>query len=281
MIGLFDPKERTVTLRQAPLFTLRRSIKSLNSLSIGGQQAFTDWQERVRARRGLGEAFGNRKTKAKARNEDRMKVDTSNMADIMGTLQSNIDTTMADVPNQDSITEEADLARPIPTPNLRAVLPSEAYPLDILIPDGVYRMLQTKGLESVNGVDELSKYLPAQAAHAPWIKERMWDKIQSCKLRKDTSKKKIDFGDDDGEALSKASSGILKSSKEDSKSKVKIMMYISLLWGFVKTVGGSRDKGGDKEILLGKLRLNQLNGGEFILDDLFTRFGQMQRGAKR
>lgn len=228
-----------------------------------------------------------------------MKVDTSNMADVMDTLRSNIDETMNGLPTADAIEQQADLARPIPPPNLKALTPQEAYPIHVLIPDTVLRMLQTRSLETTESSDELGKFVPAPAANASWIKERMWALVQASQLRKGNAasatspSKKIDFSEDGAimgpspapgsgadSGASVATSSILKTSKEDSRLKLKIVLYISLLWGFAKFAGG-RGNGGDKEVLLGKLRLNRMSGGELILDDLFTRFAQAQRGAKR
>ncbi|MCO5575466.1 hypothetical protein L7F22_029267 [Adiantum nelumboides] len=116
MVGVYDPDNSTVTLRAAPIFNLGRSVKSLTNLSLDASSNTRDWQERMQARRGLGETFGNRKTKLKARNDDRMKVDTSNMLDVMGTMQEGIEEATQHLPSEERMKEEADQARPIPHP---------------------------------------------------------------------------------------------------------------------------------------------------------------------
>lgn len=96
MVGIYDPSTSTVELRAAPAFIVRRSIKALNDVSAsisgyGVNDGTMDWDSRVAARRDLGEAFGNRKTKLKAKADDRMKVNTANMTGIMETVQKEIE----------------------------------------------------------------------------------------------------------------------------------------------------------------------------------------------
>lgn len=295
LVGIYDPEERTVTLRAAPMFNLRRSVKSLSSLSINGSSGLSDWQKRVVARRDLGEAFGNRKTKAKARAEDRMKVDTSNMLDIVNTLQDGIEDTKQNIPSFDQMNAEAEQARPIPPPNFKALTPYEAYPLEILIPDAVFRLLSTRSLESVVSQVEMAKALPIRAAQSSWLKERIWNMIQSAKLRKTNQgkgssnvKAKIEF-DEDGLPIENEeessmdaapTNGILKTSRQDARTKLKVAFYIALLWSFLSLARGG-SKGGEKEQLLHKLRLHNLSGGDQILSELYSQFTEQQRGSKR
>ncbi|UZJ57255.1 hypothetical protein CBS101457_006575 [Exobasidium rhododendri] len=286
MVGVYDPSEATVTLRAAPMFTLGRSIKSLQFSSLEASSGTRDWQERVLARRGLGETFGNRKTKIKARNEDRMKVDTSNMEEVINTMQEGIEEATQSMPSEEAMKEEADQARPIPPPNLHALTPQEAYPLDVLIPNEVFRLLNVRFLSNVESASQLGRVLPAGGPNqSNWLKDRMWSLIQVAQLsHNQQTSTKTEF-DEDGSQVGDAAltASILKSSKgrNESKLKLKMLWYIALMWGFVKTVSGRRDKGGDKEGLLKKLKLDQTNSGETILDDLFARFAETERGSSR
>ncbi|PWN33795.1 uncharacterized protein FA14DRAFT_185336 [Meira miltonrushii] len=295
LVGIYDPEERTVTLRAAPMFNLRRSVKSLSNLSINGSSGLSDWQKRVVARRDLGEAFGNRKTKAKARAEDRMKVDTSNMLDIVNTLQDGIEDTKQNIPSIDEMNAEAEHARPIPPPNFKAQTPHEAYPLEVLIPDAIFRLLNTRTLEGVESQAELAKALPVRASQSPWLKERIWNMIQSAKFRKmnqgkggSPTKAKVEFDEDglpieneDESSMDTApTNGILKTSRQDARTKLKVAFYISILWSFLSVARGG-SKGGEKEQLLFKLRLHNLPGGDQILADLFSQFTEQERGSKR
>lgn len=110
-MGIYDPVTSTVTLRAAPAFTVRRRIKALaeQSLAISSVldgEGAQDYAARVLAKRDLGEAFGNRKTKIKARNDDRMKVNTENMSDVMATMREGIETSSK---HMDSAGESAEL----------------------------------------------------------------------------------------------------------------------------------------------------------------------------
>jgi DNA-directed RNA polymerase I subunit RPA49 len=284
MVGVFDPEKSTVTLRAAPVFSLSRSIKSLSSFTMDQSSGTRDWQERMQARRGLGETFGNRKTKLKARNADRMKVDTSNMLDVMNIMQEGIEEATFNIPTEEDMKEEADQARPIPPANLNALIPQEAYPLNELIPDAIFRLLNVKFLQNVESATQLGRILPYDGPNnSAWLKDRMWPLIQVSQLAHNKMKNKMEL-DDEAFQSSPSTSGILKSStganREESKTKLKILWYIALLWSFVKIVA-RRDKGGDKEALLKKLKLDQAHGGEAIIDDLFARFAQTERGSLR
>jgi DNA-directed RNA polymerase I subunit RPA49 len=285
MVGVYDPEKSTVTLRAAPVFALTRSIKALGSLSMDQSSGTRDWQERMQARRGLGETFGNRKTKLKARNADRMKVDTSNMLDVMGIMQEGIEEATYNIPTEEDMKEEADQSRPMPPANLNALVPQEAYPLNQLIPDAIFRLLNVKLLQNVESASQLGRLLPFDGPnHSVWLKDRMWPLIQVSQLAHNKMKNKMELDDDEEAQFVAATSGILKSStganRQESKINLKILWYIALMWSFVKIVA-RRDKGGDKEALLKKLKLDQTHGGEAILDDLFARFAQTERGALR
>lgn len=278
MVGVYDPSKSTVTLRAAPMFTLGRSIKSLANSSLDATSNTRNWNEKMLARRGLGETFGNRKTKLKARNEDRMKVDTSNMMEVMNTMQEGIEEATQNIPNEAEMKEEADQARPIPPPNLHALIPQEAYPLEVLIPDAIIRLLNVKFLQNVESITAIGQSLPFDGPnHSNWLKDRMWPLAQVSQM----SHNKQEQDDKDSSQL--GASSILKSAKgsASSKAQLKILWYVALLWGFVKIVAGRRDKGGDKETLLKKLKLDQVNAGETILDHLFERFTQTERGSSR
>lgn len=278
LVGVYDPDRKVVTLRVAPMFTLRRSIKALNSLSINAASGMRDYEHRLLARRGLGEAFGNRKTKAKARADDRMKVDTSNMLDVIDTLQGDIDQTKGQSVSLEAAQSQSENARPIPPLNVHALTPYEAYPMSALIPDPVFRLLSTKRLEKAHSMEELGKCLPNQVNQSDWLKERMWNFVRSVQLRR-SAKTDNDEGDNDHGT---ATSGILKSSHaRDGRSKLKATFYFGLLWAFLALNARGSKRAMSKEDLLFKLRLQDLTGGEQILDDLFERFTETQRGVKR
>lgn len=277
LVGVYDPDWKVVTLRAAPMFTLRRSIKALNSLSINAASGMRDYEQRLLARRGLGEAFGNRKTKAKARADDRMKVDTSNMLDVMDTLQGDIDLNKAETISLEAAQIESEGARPVPPLNVHALTPYEAYPLNVLIPDTIFRLLSTKRLEGAHSADELGRSLPAHVAQSDWLKERMWSFVQSVQLRKSSVKAEVKEELEAGSAA-----GILKTARhQDARSKLKAAYYFGLLWGFLTLNGRGNKRTLSKEDMLARLRLQSLSGGEQILDDLFERFSETQRGVKR
>ena len=94
-------RDRKVTLRAVPMFTLTRSVKALANLSsMAVDRGMGDAFDYVKARRDLGEAFGNKKQKQSARNMDRMKVNTENMDSILEHVATGIDENVATLPSE-------------------------------------------------------------------------------------------------------------------------------------------------------------------------------------
>lgn len=74
LVGIHDPETSTITLKAAPLLKVSRSVKALASEPTARKTATGNMFE---DRRALGEAFGNRKQKQNARNQDKMRVNLS------------------------------------------------------------------------------------------------------------------------------------------------------------------------------------------------------------
>ena len=101
LLGVYNPETQKVTLRAVPMFTLTRSVKALANLSsMAVDRGMCDAFDYVKARRDLGEAFGNKKQKQSARNMDRMKVNTENMDSILEHVATGIDENVATLPSE-------------------------------------------------------------------------------------------------------------------------------------------------------------------------------------
>lgn len=286
MVGFYDPSTSMVTLRAAPLFTLTRTIKSLNSLSIDAQSQASDWAARKLARRGLGEAFGNRKTKTKARNEDRMKVDTTNMKAVIDTMRSDIEENTKGMANLDSIKEEADRLRPIPPPYFEAMHPADVYPIQsTLIPTNVWNALNVRHLYTTKTPQDLAKKLAriiGPLSPESWLASRLWDLSGPLRHSEGTGQdegasNKITF-DDEGQQ--EKSVGILKASgdtKTDARLKLKACYYAGLLWAFWKQARNLDDR----SMLTDRLRLKNNPAADLIVDDLLARFSETPRGQTK
>ena len=247
MVGVYDPSSSTVTLRAVPTFQVARSIKANSSLSsISSTRTFADYNEMTLARRALGEAFGNRKQKANARNQDRMKVDTANMEVILDDFTGGIQDNLASLPSLDEVLASSTSSRPMPPPNLDAKHPAEAYRISDLIPSDIFHSLPIQKLiENVNDTDALKELIPYSREFPAWIWSRLVDNLQrSSHLAGGSAKKHTTFDDDDEDDVEKALSGGAGADddvmmmpalgatedKEDAKNKVRIAYYMSLLW---------------------------------------------------
>jgi len=76
--------------------------------------------------------------------------------------------------------------------------------------------------------------------------------------------------------------GVVQSrNKKESKTRMRILFYVALLWSFQNLVA-QRFRNGkgdiDRSFFLQKLKLNG-EGGESILDDLIGKFMEVQRGS--
>lgn len=78
---------------------------------------------------------------------------------------------------------------------------------------------------------------------------------------------------------------VTSTSKSNAKIRMKVLFYLSLLWCFWKL--NDKFKNGrlvgekEKREFLEKLKLNESEGGEMIMDDLFSRFTETQRGSDK
>ncbi|PWY98359.1 hypothetical protein BCV70DRAFT_218806 [Testicularia cyperi] len=248
VVGVYDPTSSTVTLRAVPSFQVSRSVKANSSLSsISSNKAFADYQAMTQARRALGDTFGNRKQKNNARNQDKMKVDTSNMESILDDYTGGIETQLASLPSLEEITAMSTATRPMPPAHLDAKHPADAYRLSDLIAPSVFRTLPIqKFIDNANDMAEIRKLLPFSKQFPAWIASRIVENAQRAShLSGDGSGKKhttFDDADDDddeaggrndvdadGDATMMPALGATED-KEDAKNKVRIAYYISLLW---------------------------------------------------
>lgn len=244
MVGVFDPSSSSVTLRAVPTFQVSRSIKANSSLSsISSTKTFADYNEMTLARRALGDAFGNRKQKANARNQDRMKVDTANMEVILDDFTGGIQDNLASLPSLDEVLASSTSSRPMPPANLDAKHPAEAYRISDLVPADIFKSLPIQKLiDNVNDEESLQEQIPYSKEFPAWIWSRLVDNLQrSSHLSGGSSGKKHTTFDDDDEDDESANANPdddvmmmpalgATEDKEDAKDKVRIAYYMSLLW---------------------------------------------------
>lgn len=292
MVGIYDPSSSSVTLRAVPTFQVTRSIKANSSLSsISSTRTFADYGEMTAARRALGDAFGNRKQKANARNQDRMKVDTANMEVILDDFTGGIQDNLASLPSLDEVLASSTSSRPMPPANLDAKHPAEAYRISDLIPSDIFGSLPIQKLiDNVDDHEALKELLPYSKEFPAWIWSRLLDNLQrSSHLAGNSSgKKHTTFSDDedDAEATANGAAGDdlmmmpalgATEDKEDATDKVRIAYYMSLLW-FIQSRPKSVSQRGK---LISSLKLDGEDANKRIIKAILSTFTETPANSER
>ncbi|CDR87395.1 related to RPA49-49 kD subunit of DNA-directed RNA polymerase I [Sporisorium scitamineum] len=294
MVGIYSPSSSSVTLRAVPTFQVARSIKANSSLSsISSTRTFVDYGAMTAARRALGDAFGNRKQKANARNQDRMKVDTANMEVILDDFTGGIQDNLASLPSLDEVLASSTSSRPMPPANLDAKHPAEAYRISDLIPTEIFTLLPIQKLiNSVNDQEALKELLPYSKDFPSWIWFRLVDNLQRSSHLSGGSgssgKKHTTFDDDDDDASAAANGANdddvmmmpalgATEDKEDAKNKVRIAYYMSLLW-YIQ----SRPKSvGQRGKLISSLKLDGEDANKRIVKAILGTFTESPANSDR
>lgn len=98
LVGIYNKRTKTTTLRTAPLHILTRDVKALKNL----KPMEVSVAERIKLRNTLGEAFGTKKAKAAIRAHERNKVDIDAMRGVAGHIQEDIQENTESLPTQGS-----------------------------------------------------------------------------------------------------------------------------------------------------------------------------------
>ncbi|KAJ1022574.1 hypothetical protein NDA16_003563 [Ustilago loliicola] len=293
MVGIYDPSSSSVTLRAVPTFQVARSIKANSSLSsISSTRTFADYNEMTLARRALGDAFGNRKQKANARNQDRMKVDTVNMEVILDDFTGGIQDNLASLPSLDEVLASSTSSRPMPPANLDAKHPVEAYRISDLIPTDIFTSLPIQKLiDSVDDTEALKELIPYSREFPAWIWSRLVDNLQrSSHLSGSSGKKHTTFDDDDEDDNVKPANGggddddVMRmpalgatEDKEDAKNKVRMAYYMSLLW-YIQSHPKSVSQKGK---LISSLKLDGEDANKRIIKAILNTFTETPANSDR
>ena len=185
MIGVYDKRTNTTTLRTAPLHVLARQVKALKNL----KPIEVSSEERMALRNNLGEAFGTKKAKAVIRARERNRVDIDAMKDVTEHLQDTIMANTDTLPtagaslkpsvllfpcteNIEWLVEEAketaDSTRLIPPYNVDAQRPQDVYALHDIIPEVELNALPVNAFKSAKTPQERYALLPH--SRSDWVK---------------------------------------------------------------------------------------------------------------
>ncbi|KAF8578888.1 RNA polymerase I associated factor, A49-like protein [Ramaria rubella] len=173
LIGVHDKTTNKVTLRHAPLHVLTRDVKAFKSLDpLASGLAF---EERVKARNLLGEAFGSKKAKQAIRATERNRVDVSAMEGVAGYLQDSIDAGTGSLPSKEAAKAAADGNRPIPQCNVYAKLPEDIYALHDIISEAELSSISVTQIMLASNDSSRISLLPY--SRSSWVNQHL---ISEC-----------------------------------------------------------------------------------------------------
>lgn len=255
VLGVYDKKTKQVTLRTVPLFTMNRSVKALSQLSAMATETGTnDGFDYTKARRDLGEAFGNKKQKQAARNMDRMKVNTENMDSILEHVASGIDESAATLPSEKELAAALSASRALPQAHVDAGEPADVYPMDELVPATVLKALHTRHLLKCTSQADLGKSLRSLSLPSPWLLPRMWQLVQTAQNDAGSSSKAMEL--------------------------VRLGYYISILLAFRKQARGLGKSDDGASHVAQKMRLPD-HEKDIVIEHLTSQFAEQARSSQR
>ncbi|KAL4253801.1 RPA49/POLR1E RNA polymerase subunit family protein [Abortiporus biennis] len=163
LIGIYDKKTKTTTLRPAPLQLMTRQVKAMKNLA----PMAVSMDERMKLRNALGETFGTKKAKAAIRAHERNRVDVDAMKGVTAHLQDRIQENTSSLPSKEETEAKANEHRLIPPFNQDAARPEDVYALKDLIPDNEYNAILVSALKDAGTEKERLAILPW--SRSDWI----------------------------------------------------------------------------------------------------------------
>lgn len=186
MIGVRSKSSNALILKEAPVFTLSRTVKALKALSAAKSNPV---EGSYVAKAALGEAFGTKKSKQRIKAFERNMVDTSTMQNVAGAIQEGIEEKTNLLPtkgwyrvrarsfsllyqgcmymliwndtwNTEEIKLEIDAERPIPPYNMSATSAEGIYNQEDIISNEEMLVVPIKELMSANTREERAQFLP-------------------------------------------------------------------------------------------------------------------------
>ncbi|EOR04130.1 hypothetical protein E3P92_00073 [Wallemia ichthyophaga] len=236
LIGLKRKHSSSITLHPSTVYHIHPHLNTAaHSSSHLTQQSQHD---RYQARNALGDAFGTKKAKKAIKEAERNNVDIEAMANVSGYIQQDIATNTDVLPSRTSIKAIADSKRPLPTYNESGSSLEEVYNLSNLISDPEFNSCKVDQILTASPTF-LTQLLPTQSNN-----NYILDRITALKASK---------------------------SNKQSRSKIRLLVYMSHLFAFNGVAKSSRSKIAE--------RLN--NPPPVLLDGIFNKFTESSRGSTK
>ncbi|ODV80456.1 RNA polymerase I associated factor, A49-like protein, partial [Suhomyces tanzawaensis NRRL Y-17324] len=132
IVGLYDPKKKSIELYKAPFIPTR--ITSKDKRSFKGPEVKQLGIRNNEQRNALGEAFGTKKAKAAITNLERNRINSERLQDNELDIIDNIQESTKELPTREKMEESVLNDRPTPLANVDATSVEDIYPIHHIIP---------------------------------------------------------------------------------------------------------------------------------------------------
>jgi DNA-directed RNA polymerase I subunit RPA49 len=227
-VGVYSKKENTLNITNSPIMRLSRSVKALQNETSASSNAARGQA----ARAALGQAFGTAKAKKQLNSDERNLVTGEQLSDELSNLHAEIGKATVNVPKKQEMMKSMANALPIPSHNLDAESPEEAYDLSSIVTDEELNSLNPKELLKETSLDGVKSHLAYR--DSKFINDRLM--------------------------------AIIAASGKKDRKRVRTLMYINILMAYFVRVRSSDLK--DRRKVEAALK----NPSSAILDGLAERY---------
>ncbi|KAN0060018.1 DNA-directed RNA polymerase I subunit rpa49 [Thecaphora frezii] len=270
MVGIYDPSTSTVTLRAAPLFTVSRSIKALKTLDAAANEEQDDGVSMFyKQRKGLEGTFGNAKARKARINQERMRVDISQVFGSVDEVTESITQSTANLPSAEELQAIDFKSRPIPPHEPSATKPADVYPVRTLIEPSVMKQVPIDDVLELASEDDVRSYL--EPLKAGFLAARLWTAVQNAQF---------ELPDPPAGASQDLIDSFTKRqtmARDDAHDRVRMTMYLVYLVGFMLLYKDARDVRVIKETM----GLASSAEGRRVFRDITERFTGSAKGSSK
>lgn len=155
-LGVYSKKDQQVSVTPARVLSMRRSVKALSN---GNGETISNKSFKLQ-RANLGMTFGTAKAIKQLRDEERNKVDTEEMLDEISDVQRQVGVNTVNLPSQASLREQVKSSLPLPTYDINADSPENAYDLNSVVSPDELNSIDVKELLKEDSLEGVQNLLP-------------------------------------------------------------------------------------------------------------------------
>jgi len=159
LIAKFNPNTNQLVVSDSVALVSIRNLP--NRLKRAADDAIDS--SYIQQRTQLGLAFGTKKAIRELNTQQRNKLDQSSFGtskSLSNLLQSEIQTQSSSLPSTETIEQSANLARPIPTPNLSATHPKHVYDMNQVVPKNEFTSLDLEPIIAADNFKDRHSVFP-------------------------------------------------------------------------------------------------------------------------